>query len=314
MTDRPLGLVVGAGGLLGSAVAAELHRQRSRATVRPRFHWTEPDGFQQPFRDALDATVAEARDQSRPWAVHWCAGVGHVGASESELRAEDRLLKAAMDVIATQTDRTKGLFCFASSAGAIYAASHDEVTDESTHPSPVSKYGEAKLRHEDLVRARLAAAGVQGRRLRISNIYGPGQRMAKPQGLLSHLVVNTLNRRPSTIYVPLDTSRDYLHTSSAARMMVASGVAARVEGAPADGLRILAAERSHSIAQIIGTLARVLRRRVPFVVVQRPETRLQPLVLRFRSSDRTQHLLDTVTLEEGMASIVGTARRQMATG
>ena len=47
---------------------------------------------------------------------------------------------------------------------------------------------------------------------RIANLYGPGQNLAKPQGLVSQLCLANLTGQPLSIYVSLDTLRDYLST------------------------------------------------------------------------------------------------------
>jgi UDP-glucose 4-epimerase len=309
--DQPLGLVVGAGGLLGSAMSAELARTGSLSGAGTRFPWFDPDRFEPVFEAATRQLVDDASRAGRHWVVHWCAGRGHVGASEADLRGEDRLLDRATAVLARIDPGTEGVFCFASSAGAIYAGNRARCADETTAPTPISGYGHAKLRHEALVTERLAPLrACRPLRLRISNLYGPRQDLVKPQGLISHLVVNTLRRTPTAIYVPLDTARDYLHVTSAARM-AAFATREALAGDPTT-LRVVAAERSHSIAQIIGALTRVLRMRVPIVVARRAESALQPLALRFRSVDRRLHRLDTVSLEEGLASVAASMRAVMS--
>jgi len=308
----PIGLVIGAGGLLGSAMTHELRRLGSLAAFSPSYPWHDRSRFATVFADAAGAVADQAADLARPWAVYWCAGGGHVGATAQSLRDEELLVQEAVDVLAAARPRTTGIFCFASSAGAIYGGSQVHFADEETVPSPISDYGFAKLRQESLISHRLdGARHCRALHLRISNLYGPGQRAAKPQGLMSHLVRNTLQRVPTVIYVPLDTARDYLYSRSASRMAIFSAGEALRSDRPA-GVRVLAAERSVSIGQIIGALSRVLRRRVPYVVTRTEQTPLQPLVLRFRSLDRRTHRLETVGLEEGMASIVKAAWRELA--
>jgi hypothetical protein len=79
-------------------------------------------------------------------------------------------------------------------------------------------------------------------------------------------------------------------------------------GTSTSRLWVPASERTHWVAQMIGALSRVMRRRVPFVVAKRPETALQPLTLPLRSLDRDVHRLDTVSLEEGIATVVRSVR------
>ena len=90
-----------------------------------------------------------------------------------------------------------------------------------TATQPVSPYGFAKLDQEGLVATWAEATQVRTIVGRLANLYGPGQNVAKPQGLISQLVLSTLLRRPTSIYVPLDTMRDYLYVDDAGTGCVA---------------------------------------------------------------------------------------------
>jgi UDP-glucose 4-epimerase len=79
-----------------------------------------------------------------------------------------------------------------------------------------------KLVMEQLVAELAEATGARGVLGRISTLYGPGQRIDKPQGFVAHLCKSFLTRRPMTIYVPLDTMRDYIYADDAAEVIVAA--------------------------------------------------------------------------------------------
>ena len=55
---------------------------------------------------------------------------------------------------------------------------------------------------------------------RIANLYGPAQGLEKPQGLISHLIKSHLPRVPISIYVSLDTMRDYIYAADCAELVV----------------------------------------------------------------------------------------------
>ncbi len=236
-----------------------------------------------------------------------------MSADPAAFAADDAALNVALEAVVSAKPPTQGAFCFASSAGGVYAGCTTRPANERTEVAPLGEYGYAKLRQEAAVAEAVSGrGGVRAVNVRISNLYGPGQHTEKRQGLISHLVVNTLQRVPTTIYVPLDTSRDYLHTRGAARMMARCGRDALSDRPGESRVRIIASERNHSIVQLIGAVSRLLKRRVPFVVAETPQTRLQPLLLSFRSVHRDMHRLDTVTLEEGLASIIADLRRRRA--
>ena len=80
----------------------------------------------------------------------------------------------------------------------------------------MSDYGRAKLRQEQTLatwsRQRPDVSTIV---VRVSNLYGPGQRLDKPQGLISHMARSVIYGRPIHIFVPLDTVRDYLFAEDA---------------------------------------------------------------------------------------------------
>jgi UDP-glucose 4-epimerase len=159
----------------------------------------------------------------------------------------------------------RGKLFLASSAGGVYAGSSAEppYTEESPTRA-LAPYGEAKLAME-----RLATlyAGTSGNRVliaRISNLYGPGQNLAKPQGLVSLLCQAQLTGQPLGVFVSLDTLRDYLYVEDAAEMVVA-GLDQLSHQPGQVVVKIFASGRGTSIAALVGEATKVFRRRPPIV-------------------------------------------------
>ena len=94
---------------------------------------------------------------------------------------------------------------------------------------------------------------------RLSNLYGPGQKLSKSQGLISHVGRAALRREPVSIYVPLDTIRDYLFAADAGRMVVDALMrrdVSRREGAPNGVItKIFASEVETTVASVLGSVA-----------------------------------------------------------
>ena len=107
---------------------------------------------------------------------------------------------------------------------------------------------------------------------RLANLYGPGQNLEKPQGLVSQLCLAQLTRQPLTVYVPLDTMRDYLFVDDAAAMAAIAGLGA-VTPSGRRALKVLASERSTTVGAVLGDLHRVTRRRPPVVLGVSPRSR-----------------------------------------
>lgn len=267
-------LVVGGGGLLGGAVRAELISRGADVTV-PQVPWTDEERAV----EILDACVTDLSRQHRV-AVWWCAGAGVTASSAEALAAEQRVLDAFVGRLATLAGAVVSFF-YASSAGGVYAGSAEPPFTEATVPVPLSAYGEAKLRAEASV-ARLGEHGIKVAIARIANLYGPGQNLAKAQGLISQLCLAWQNGRPINIYVSLDTMRDYLYCDDAAALC-ADFVAAVGEGATPVVTKIIASGRSVTIGALLGEAIRVFRRRVPVVLAASPLRRQQARDLRLRS-------------------------------
>ena len=225
--------------------------------------------------------MQEAASLPTQWEVYWCAGAGVIGSSAEELEAEIAVLGdflAGWDPGAETTGRG---FFLASSAGGVYAGSSGAPFTERTEPSPISSYGMAKLRSEEIATAfavRTGAALLVGR---LSNLYGPGQDLNKPQGLVSQLCRAQLNRQPLSVYVSLDTMRDYLFVDDAAAMAIAGLDAVTTRGRRA--LKVLASERSTTIGALLGDLRRITRKRPPVVLGTSPSAQFQVRDLRLRS-------------------------------
>ena len=116
-------------------------------------------------------------------------------------------------------------------------------------------------------------------------LYGPGQNLAKMQGLISHLGRTLVSGSPLGVYVPIDTIRDYLYADDCAAMALAF-VETAEERDLAHTTKILASGNGVTIGELIGLL-RHLTKRKPHVIyaasklasAQSSDLRLRSMVL-----------------------------------
>lgn len=244
-------LLVGRG-LLGRGVQAALDsRGESVHTV------SVPWGSHEEAVQALLEAAEEAAQDTPLWRLAWCAGAGVIGSSSVELDAE---VECFAEFVRRMSHPPAAAF-IASSAGGAYAGSPDEppYTEAST-AAAVSAYGHAKLR----VEAAISPMTDRGTRVcigRIANIYGPGQNLRKPQGLVSQLCLTHLNRQPLGVYVSLDSLRDYVFVTDAAEMVCECLSRVAAEPAGAVVMKIIGSGQSRSVGAIIGESTRAFRRR-----------------------------------------------------
>lgn len=280
MVEPTLTLVVGAGGLLGKAVVAEA-RSRDLPLAAPSLPWHDPGAT----GETLRSTAERLTDERDELDVLWCAGAGVVGTSREELATEVAVFTRFVDDLALRSaGRCATRLFLASSAGGLYAGSTAPPFTEDHEPRPLAPYGEAKLAME---RAARAAAGRGGFSLligRFANLYGPGQRLDKEQGIVSQLCRAQLTKQPLSIFVSLDTSRDYVYVADAARM-VHGGMELLAAAPPGTVVtKILCSGVATTLAELVGTLHWVAKRRPPIVLGLSRNARFQPPDLRFRST------------------------------
>jgi UDP-glucose 4-epimerase len=259
--ERPVSWVLGRGGLLGSPTERALARTCDVWVPGWRFAWEESSVTAQ-----IQLAVRRFAEHvsGRRWRVAWCAGAGVVTSDESTLVRESAALGTLLTELGASIDQQRldrGAFFLASSAGGVYAGSPEPPFDERTEPCPLSPYGRSKLVQEDMVARWSAQFGVPSLLGRIANLYGPGQNLAKPQGLISQLCWAQLKRQPLQIYVPLGTLRDYLYAPDCGELIASclSELSGQLHGM-AGTVKVMASQRPMSIGAVLGEFTMVLRR------------------------------------------------------
>jgi UDP-glucose 4-epimerase len=285
-------------------------RSRGRDADRVCVPWREHAAARRAIEDAVTAAVAAG--STRLW---WCAGSGVTATTAETLELEHSLLEVFATAIqsAASGRSTVPTVFFASSAGGVYGGSADPPFTEQTEPCPLGAYGTAKLRAEALL-GGLADRGVPVAIARIANLYGPGQDLAKPQGMISRLFVAHETGQPLNVYVPLDTMRDYIYVDDAARICV--DFADRVAGAaPSAVVKIVATGRSVTVGSLISEVNRICRRRPPLVMAASPFAGQQGRDLRLRSHVWSElDRVPTRTLGSGMGAVRQEIQRQLRAG
>lgn len=304
--------VVGAGGLLGHHIVDQA-RARSALFDGPSVPWSQPEDARAVLRDAARRLIREADGGS--WQVIWSAGAGVTGTSRGDLDHELAALQSCLDGLSDAASGT-GAFFLASSVGGVYAGVGEPPYHEHSRVAPLADYGRAKLEAENLVRPWVSAHRQRGLIGRIANLYGPGQNLAKPQGLVSQLCAAHLRRRPQAIWVSLDTRRDYIYAPDCAGLVLDCLDRLRAVGDEGETvLKLLGSQRALSIGAILGELRRVFRSKSTIILGASPVSALQAPDLSMRSVVWTD--LDERSLTPfpaGVASTLQDLRRRMQEG
>lgn len=280
-----LAWVIGAGGMLGSALERSLARGGVRRFVAAqRIAWDSDDQASMQLDAATTAFAAAVALAGAQWQIYWAAGVGTMGSPRGALARETRLFERLLASIGSQPAlaHAQGTLLLASSAGAIYAGSSAEVVTEATAIAPTTDYAHQKLEQEQLlagfVAARPACAALVAR---ITTLYGPQAVAGKRQGLIAEMARRIVRNQAVNIYVPLDTIRDYLAVDDAADALAAS--VQSISGRAGVLTRIFASGQATTISEITAIFRKVAHRRPLIISSGSTLTQLYKRRIQFRS-------------------------------
>ncbi|MCR2801722.1 NAD-dependent epimerase/dehydratase family protein [Microbacterium sp. zg-Y818] len=295
-------------GLLGRAV----NRVGSEPALLADVRWHDVDLAAADLATGLRRATAIGS----PLEIYWCAGRGVTSTPASQLDDEvavfARFLRSVGDL--DPTTRGRLTFFLASSVGGAFAGTPHPPYTERSPVSPLSDYGRAKLRMEGLLEEATTEGNWRTFIARITNLYGPGQNAGKAQGLISVLADGQVSRRPVSVYVPLDTLRDYIYEDDAARVIDAA-MRRTWDLAPGQTvMKLVGNMRAVSIGAILGEIVRLRRHRGAIVLGQGDSTG-QASDLRVRSIvwEDLDDLVRT-TLPEGIDQVFRAALARRAHG
>lgn len=292
---------IGAGGLFGSAINRQALRHGIGVFEAAPIPWDDADAAREAFRANARAFTEHVGDQD--WAVLWAAGRAATASQAEEAQRELTALQDAVDALRTHHPAGRGAFFLTSSAGGVYAGSEHPPFDEHTVPRPLSAYGELKLDQEQAARDGLSGVCpvVVGR---VSNLYGPGQDLNKLQGLISRLALAAVTKQPITMFVSLDTIRDYIEVDDAATVALHWTAKAMQEHPTHSSVRVIASGQPVSLGALIHLTQDIARVRVPIAVGNHISANAQAHDLRMTPSDdgATASLIRT-TLPAGVKRV-----------
>lgn len=267
--------VIGAGGLFGSAVVRAARADGWTLFASSPIPWSDPD-------TTVSVLTQDARRFSSSiqpgnhWAIVWAAGRATTSSTPEEADRELSVFTHSITAIRGQlAQHSGGSFLLASSAGGIYAGSSDPPFDSCTAPQPTGVYGH--LKHFQEIRTEEILSGNMKVILaRVANLYGPGQDLSKLQGLISRLALTAITKQTLTMFVPLDTLRDYIHVDDAAQLALHW----LRESNSACLVRVIATGNPTSLGHIISQMKDITRTQIPVAYGLHPSAAAQAHDLR----------------------------------
>lgn len=286
-------IVFGSGGLIGSSIL-----KFANEDTKP-FHlpipWANPQLCVEVFRSWQ---ITEPNTQ-----IVWAAGASAVSTSTDDIESEVTVFRGFLEALARNSKNIERVL-LVSSAGGVYGISTDHFITEKSVPNPISDYGRLKLRLENELIACAIACNIPAFITRVSNAYGPMQNLNKGQGLISTLVNASLERKPLSIYVPLDTKRDYVFADDIGKK-ISNLLETDVSDKNEINYKIIASGASYSILGIVSEINKVRGIKTPIIFATRPETFLQPGSVCFRSIEfLNADKIQTTSIVEGIEKVI----------
>ena len=291
--------VIGSSGLIGSAIVNHIENAKPFPKKMP---W---NNLEQCISNFESWSVAKPNT-----GIVWAAGNSGVSATKEILDAEMILFRAFLNAVKRNVEQISYVL-LVSSAGGVYGEASDEIITESTIPNPISDYGKAKLQQEIELIELAISARFRTLIARVSNAYGPRQDLNKKQGLISHLVQAALSNQPITIYVPMETKRDYIFADDVG-VKISQFISNCERTDSKTEVKIISSGVSSSISEVVSEIDRLTGMITPIVFAEQRETGLQPGSLVFESSVLTavEEYVCT-SLAEGIGFIIESQKREL---
>ncbi len=291
----------GAGGLLGSAVVRAARDRGDTAHVSSNIPWSDSSGTVQAIRaDARQLLELVRSNPLQRWGIVWAAGHATTASNQQQLDSELTTFQSCLAVINTELHELRGgVFALASSAGGVYAGSDNPPFSSESEPRPLGGYGRLKLRQEKAAR-ELLDPNINVLVARIANLYGPGQDLSKLQGLISRLALTSVTKEPLTMFVPLDTLRDYITADDAAARLLHW---ISVDNRP-HTIRVVASGEATSLGYLINLMKDITRTATPIAYGLHASAAHQSHDLRL-SPDRDEYIasLSVTPLPAGIKGV-----------
>ena len=276
--------VIGRGGLLGNGVEKQCRYSDIYAPTE-KFVWSDSAQLQHQISENCRQFSQVVVDGQ--WAIFWCAGKGTLSSTTEQMSEETRNFQEFLKSVEQNFDSKslqKGLIFYASSAGGVYAGSENQPFTELTTPQPTTGYGVAKLNQEEFLREFSDRFGVRVVVGRISNLYGANQDFSKNQGLISTICYSILRRQPINLFVPLETSRNYVYVSDASRIIVDAVKIVLADTGPTHKfIKLVVADENLTVGNILSIAKIVFRVRPLITASSNEKTNKQPRSINFKS-------------------------------
>jgi len=300
--------IIGRNGMLGTSIFKVLSELKTNIFIEPdNFNWQNPATLHEQLCKSIELFADNVTQRRTSWEIYWAAGVGTMASTRKDMAQETEIFKEILRLIGNESRLigVQGTIIFSSSAGAIFSGSTELIINENTKVAPTTSYALAKIEQENLIEKFVKSyQNIIGFIARISTLYGLKQSITKKQGLITHIARCLIAKKTISIYVPLDTMRDYISSDDAARIMVKS--LRLVDNDKNFIKKVVASERPTTIAEIIGIFKRLHPYAPPRIIKKTvASTSAYGRALRYKSNQNHKFINFKLTsLEIGISRVI----------
>jgi UDP-glucose 4-epimerase len=255
-------LVLGGGGFIGSAVcdgllkAGHILRVFERPRIKPYRQFGPGENIEWCNGDLLSAADMRAALAGVDTVVHLVSTTLPKGSNEDTIFDVQTNVIGTLQVLNLMVELGVRRVVFISSGGTVYGVPATLPIDEDHATNPVVSYGITKLMVEKYLALYSRVHGLLSIVLRVSNPYGPRQRIETAQGAIGVFVHKALTGQVVQIWGDGTVVRDYVHVSDVASAFCA---AVAYSGARAATFNI-GSGRGESLLDVVAAIERHLGR------------------------------------------------------
>ncbi len=251
-------LVFGENGLIGRCVTQSLRELGSQLFVRERIDWKRGDLADVQIRRILEKFFDHVNGEN--WSIFWLAGKGGFGVSKEQFEFDTYIFERFLRYV-TSLRNGEGIVVLASSAGAVYGSKKFEIITEDTYLDPESEYGTNKSKQESLIQRFAKETNCKVFIARIATVYGPGADHVNGYGLINNICQADIRRISIDVFVPLETSRNYIYSVDAGELLVRRA-SLMLETDEVVSIRNIVSPWSNTVAEILYESSRVFKRKI----------------------------------------------------
>lgn len=196
---------------------------------------------------------------------------------------------------------------FASTGGAIYGNQGKSSYSETDRTMPVSPYAIGKLAVENYLEYFKNAFGLSSTIFRISNPYGPRQKINRKQGLIPIALREALKGKPVIQYGDGSMVRDFIYIDDLIRMITTI-----VETPHQHRLYNLGSGEGYSVSQILAEISQVLQLSLEIDERPQPPTFVNRVVLDTSRYVEEFGIPDLTALNAGIEKTAAEIRNQLS--